>query len=65
MPKMKTHSSAKKRFKVSASGKVKFRHANKNHIQGKMTPKRIRHLRADGLLCEADETRIKRMLVQE
>ena len=44
MPKMKTHSGAKKRFKVTASGKVKARHAFTSHILEKKSPKRKRHL---------------------
>ena len=46
MPKLKTHSGAKKRFNLTASGKVKRAHAYKSHILTKKTTKRTRHLRA-------------------
>ena len=45
MPKMKTHSGAKKRFKVTAKGKVLGRHANSSHILEKKSPKRKRCVR--------------------
>lgn len=64
MPKMKTHSGAKKRFKVSAGGKVKHRCSGKNHIMGKMSQKRKRQLRHDRFLSEGDANKVKLMLVQ-
>ena len=45
MPKIKTHSGAKKRFKLTKSGKVKRAHAYKSHILNKKTTKRKRNLR--------------------
>ena len=45
MPKMKTHSGAKKRFKLTKLGKVKRAHAFKSHILNKKTTKRKRNLR--------------------
>lgn len=45
MPKLKTHSGAKKRFKLTKSGKVKRAHANKSHILTKKSTKRKRGLR--------------------
>ena len=45
MPKIKTHSGAKKRFKLSKNGKVIRAHANKSHILNKKTRKRKRGLR--------------------
>jgi len=62
MPKMKSHSGAKKRFKKTANGKVKRRKAGKSHILTKKTAKRKRHLRKEATVDEADEKRIKRML---
>ena len=50
MPKMKTHSGAKKRFKITANGKVRARHAMRSHILGKKTSKRKRRLRAEHVL---------------
>ena len=44
MPKMKTHSGAKKRFKLTANGKVRGRHAFTSHILEKKSPKRKRAL---------------------
>jgi large subunit ribosomal protein L35 len=62
MPKMKTHSGAKKRFKLTATGKVRGRHAFTSHILEKKSPKRKRALGAPALLSEDDTPRIKRML---
>ncbi|HIT19745.1 MAG TPA: 50S ribosomal protein L35 [Candidatus Fimivivens faecavium] len=45
MPKLKTHSGAKKRFKVTKNGKIKRAHAYKRHILTKKTTKRTRKLR--------------------
>lgn len=45
MPKLKTHSGAKKRFKVTKNGKIKRAHAYKSHILTKKTTKRTRKLR--------------------
>jgi large subunit ribosomal protein L35 len=44
MPKMKTHSGAKKRFRVTASGKVRARHGFTSHIRGKKSSRRKRRL---------------------
>lgn len=62
MPKMKTHSSAKKRFTVTGSGKIKRRKAYKSHILTKMSKKRKLRLRHAGLVSKADEKRIKQLL---
>ena len=50
MPKIKTHSGAKKRFKLSKNGKVIRAHANKSHILNKKTTKRKRGLRQNAAL---------------
>jgi large subunit ribosomal protein L35 len=64
MPKMKTHKGAKKRFKVTGSGKVKRFHAFKSHILTKKTSKRKRHLRqADLIATPGEQKRIKRLLL--
>lgn len=63
MPKMKTHSGSKKRFRVTGSGHVKFKRAGMRHILTKMTTKRKRNLRKSGTIKKADEYRIKRLLV--
>jgi len=62
MPKMKSHSGAQKRFKVTANGKVKRKKAGKGHILTKKTSKRKRHLRKSTTVHKADEKRVKRML---
>ena len=55
MPKMKTKSSCKKRFKVTASGRVKAAQAGKRHGMIKRTTKFIRNARGTTTLCAADE----------
>ncbi|TXC82035.1 50S ribosomal protein L35 [Luteibaculum oceani] len=62
MPKMKTNSSAKKRFSFTGSGKLKRKHAFKSHILTKKETKQKRHLTATGLVHKADETNVKLML---
>jgi large subunit ribosomal protein L35 len=62
MPKMKSHSGAQKRFKVTATGKVMRKKAGKGHILTKKTSKRKRHLRGATTVHKADEKRVKRML---
>jgi large subunit ribosomal protein L35 len=62
MPKMKTHSGAKKRFKVTAKGKVRGRHPFTSHILEKKSPKRKRVLGGPKIMDEHDVPRIKRML---
>jgi large subunit ribosomal protein L35 len=62
MPKQKTKSSAKKRFRLTAKGKVRRFKAYKSHILTKKHPKRKRNLRRATLISAADERRIKRLL---
>jgi len=62
MPKMKTHRGAKKRFKVTGTGKLVYKHAFTSHILSKKSPKRKRQLRKDGIVDSANERNIKRML---
>jgi large subunit ribosomal protein L35 len=62
MPKMKTHSGAKKRFKLTATGKVRARHAFTSHILEKKSPKHKRHLGNPVILSDHDAPRVKRML---
>ncbi len=62
MPKMKTKSGAKKRFSVTASGRIKRKHAYKSHILTKKSKKRKRNLTKTGLVHKADEKNIKAML---
>lgn len=62
MPKVKTHSGAKKRFKVTGRGKVRARHAMRSHILEKKNRKRKRRLAAPKLLSDADQARAKALL---
>ena len=62
MPKMKTKSSAKKRFKITGSGKIKRKHAFKSHILTKKSKKRKLKLTHDGLVHKNDEDNIKEQL---
>jgi large subunit ribosomal protein L35 len=62
MPKMKTHSGAKKRFKLTAKGKVKARHAFTSHILEKKSPKKKRHLGQSFTLSDDDAPRVKTLL---
>ncbi|NBV12539.1 MAG: 50S ribosomal protein L35 [Sphingobacteriia bacterium] len=63
MPKMKSNSGARKRFKITGSGKLKRKHAFMRHILTKKSTKRKRALSHDGLVHDADAARIHRMLV--
>lgn len=62
MPKQKTKSSAKKRFKLTGTGKIKRKHAFKSHILTKKSKKRKLKLTHDGLVDKSDESNVKRML---
>ncbi|HEX9974638.1 MAG TPA: 50S ribosomal protein L35 [bacterium] len=62
MPKMKSKSGAKKRFKLTGSGKVKRNHAYTSHILTKKTPKRKRNLRKSGIVSDADQKTIKKLI---
>ena len=62
MPKAKTHSGAKKRFKVTGSGKLKRRSAYKSHILTKKSKKRKRRLNVASILFAGDAVRVKKML---
>lgn len=62
MPKVKTKSGAKKRFKLTGTGKIKRKHAFKNHILTKKETKQKRNLTQATLVHKSDEKRIKDML---
>lgn len=63
MPKLKTNSGAKKRFKLTGSGKIKRKHAFKSHILTKKTKKQKRNLTHTGLIAKADEKRVKSLIL--
>ncbi len=62
MPKMKSNSGAKKRFKLTGTGRVKRKKAFASHILTKKSPKTKRGLRKSTLVNAADEKRAKRMI---
>lgn len=62
MPKMRTKRGAAKRFKATASGKIKRRKGWKSHLLEWKSPKRRRRLRQSALVSKADARRIKRLL---
>jgi large subunit ribosomal protein L35 len=61
--KMKSNRGAVKRFRLSASGKVRFRRAKRSHIRTKQTAKQVQQGRANGVLKECDAKLVRRMLV--
>ncbi|MFY0594531.1 50S ribosomal protein L35 [Roseivirga sp.] len=62
MPKVKTKSGAKKRFKLTGTGKIKRKHAFKSHILTKKETKQKRNLTNAGLVDKSDEKNVKHML---
>ena len=62
MPKLKSHSGAKKRFKLTKSGKVKRAHAYKSHILTKKDTKRCRRLRSGTYADDTNVAAIKKMI---
>jgi len=64
MPKMKSHKGARKRFKMTGTGKIKRGRAFKSHILTKKTSKRKRRLRRSALIARRGEVRRLRRLLQ-
>lgn len=62
MPKQKTHSGAKDRFKVTRNGKVRSKQKNRAHILEKKASARKRRLKGYTTVAEPDAKRIKRLL---
>ena len=62
MPKMKTHSGAKKRFRKSSNGKLRARHAFTSHNGGKKSAKRKRRLGRPVSVAEADRKRVEALM---
>lgn len=62
MPKIKTHSGAKKRFSVSKNGKIKRAHVGRRHILTKKSTKRLRHLRKEGFADNTNVAQVKRLI---
>lgn len=62
MPKLKTHKGAAKRFRTTATGKIKRGHSHARHILTKKTNKRKRYLDVDVMVSDGDKKRVERML---
>jgi large subunit ribosomal protein L35 len=62
MPKMKTHSGAKKRFSLTGSGKVRFNRAKRRHILEKKSKSMKRKARSSAILNDADTPHILKLL---
>jgi len=62
MPKMKSDSGAKKRFKLTGTGRIKRKKAFASHILTKKSPKTKRNLRQATLVDKADEPRIRKLI---
>ncbi|MDA3817840.1 MAG: 50S ribosomal protein L35 [Prolixibacteraceae bacterium] len=65
MPKMKTNAGAKKRFKLTGTGKIKRKHAFKSHILTKKTKKQKRNLTYFGTVDKTDEPNVKKLLAMK
>ncbi|MBX6390961.1 MAG: 50S ribosomal protein L35 [Frankia sp.] len=64
MPKMKSHSGAGKRFRVTGSGKIMHRRANRSHLFEHKPSRRTRRLASEVVLAPADNRRISRLLAR-
>ncbi len=62
MPKMKTNKSAAKRFKITGTGKIKRRKANRSHLNEEKPSKRKRRLRRPAILSKEEVKRVKKLL---
>jgi large subunit ribosomal protein L35 len=62
MPKQKTHSGAKKRFKITGTGKLMRRHGMKSHILEKKSPKRKRQHRKPAVISDHDRETVRKLL---
>jgi large subunit ribosomal protein L35 len=62
MPKMKTHSGSKKRFRVTGTGKLMRRRANRNHLLEHKSSQRTRRLDNEVVLAPGDAAKIKKLL---
>lgn len=62
MPKMKTHSGSKKRFKLTGSGKITHERVNRRHLLETKSSRRKRRLEPDAVLAKSDTKGVKRLL---
>lgn len=65
MAKQKSHSASKKRFKITATGRVKHKQAHKSHLLTHESSKRKRKLRGSKMVHKTNEKQIKRLLPYE
>lgn len=64
MPKMKSHSGASKRFKITSKGKIKHLSAFKSHLLEKKSPKRKQRFEKEHTLSSSETKRVKRLLAR-
>jgi len=64
MPKMKTNSGAKKRFTLTATGKIKRKHAYKSHILTKKSKKRKKRLTKVTMMNNSDAQRMRKLIAK-
>jgi large subunit ribosomal protein L35 len=64
MPKMKVHSGSKKRFRVTGTGKLMRRRANRNHLLEHKSSQRTRRLDNEVVLSPGDASKIKKLLAR-
>ncbi|MCX7974724.1 MAG: 50S ribosomal protein L35 [Candidatus Aminicenantes bacterium] len=62
MPKLKTHKGAKKRFKVTAKGKILRQRANKSHLLTGKSSRRTRRLKKKGVVSSAEKALVRKMM---
>jgi large subunit ribosomal protein L35 len=62
MPKMKPHSGSKKRFRVTGTGKIMRRRANRNHLLENKSSRRTRRLDNEVVLAPGDAAKVKKLL---
>lgn len=62
MPKMKSHSGAKKRFKITGTGKLRRRQANKGHLMETKSSRRVRRISGETNVSAADRKGIRRLM---
>ena len=62
MPKMKSRRALRRRFRITATGKVKRARGNRSHLLTKRSANRMRRLRRGALVAKADEHRVKKLL---
>lgn len=65
MPKQKTHKASKKRFRLTARGKVKHRHSGTSHLNTRLSKKRRRNLRGTTVVTGVETARLVRQLAGE